>query len=140
MTDAQRLVDQLIQHEGVRLKPYRDTVGKLTIGCGRNLDDVGISHAEAMLLLEHDLEACIHDLASFPWFVTLDPVRQRVLVDMRFQLGARGIRKFKATLAAVASGDYVQAGDNMLASLWAKQTPNRAHRLARWMKTGSDDE
>lgn len=47
-----RLHDMLIRHEGLRLKPYHDTVRKLTIGIGRNLDDVGITHEEALILLE----------------------------------------------------------------------------------------
>ncbi len=43
-----RLRQMLIRHEGLRRKPYRDTVGKLTIGAGRNLDDVGITREEAL--------------------------------------------------------------------------------------------
>ena len=34
------LIEQLIDHEGIELKAYKDTVGKITIGVGRNLDDV----------------------------------------------------------------------------------------------------
>jgi hypothetical protein len=39
MTEAlmNRIKAQLIRHEGLRLKPYRCTAGKLTIGIGRNL-------------------------------------------------------------------------------------------------------
>ena len=33
-----RIKEQLVRHEGLRLKPYRCTAGKLTIGIGRNLD------------------------------------------------------------------------------------------------------
>lgn len=49
------LKDMLIRHEGLKLKPYRDTVGKLTIGAGRNLNDLGISEREAMFLLDNDI-------------------------------------------------------------------------------------
>src|SRR5688572_26548191 len=97
-THRQKLVDQLLLHEGLRLKPYPDTKGKITIGVGRNLSDKGITHSEAMLLLDHDLDECITDLASFPWFAGLDPVRQRVLIDMRLNLGPTGFRSFKRTL------------------------------------------
>ncbi len=46
MTDAlmNRIKAQLVRHEGLKLKPYRCTAGKLTIGIGRNLDNCGISH------------------------------------------------------------------------------------------------
>ncbi len=42
-------------NEGMRLKPYRCSAGKLTIGYGRNLDDRGISAHEANDLFENDL-------------------------------------------------------------------------------------
>ena len=60
MTEAlmNRIKAQLVRHEGLRLKPYRCTAGKLTIGIGRNLDDCGISQTEAYLLLENDIRNC----------------------------------------------------------------------------------
>ena len=139
MTDRQRLVEQLLLHEGLRLKPYTDSVGKLTIGVGRNLTDKGISKAEAMTLLDHDIDECVTDLATFPWFAGLDPVRQRVLVDLRFNLGPKGFRSFARTLASVEQGDYVTAGEQMLQSRWASQVSFRADRLARMMRSGLDE-
>lgn len=138
MNDRERLRAQLMLHEGVRRFPYTDTVGKLTIGVGRNLTDVGISNAEALVLLDNDLDACIHDLVTFPWFLELDAVRQRVLVDMRFNLGPTGLRTFRNTLAAVARRDYEAAAKGMLQSLWAKQVGGRAIRLATMMRAGVD--
>ncbi len=143
MTDASRarLVRQLTAHEGVRLKPYVDTVGKVTIGIGRNLTDRGISDDEAFFLLENDINASIIDLAQrYRWFIELDEVRQRVLVDMAFNMGGARLAKFKNMLAAVERGDYKAASVAMLASLWARQVKGRAIRLARWMETGSDIE
>src|SRR5678816_491026 len=110
MTDLQRLVDQLILHEGFRLKPYVDTVGKITIGVGRNLTDKGISRSEGLILLDNDIAEVVTDLAqSFPWFPHLDPIRQRVLMDMRFNLGPTRFRKFVSTLASVEAGRYADA-------------------------------
>lgn len=129
---------QLVAHEGLRLKPYPDTVGKLTIGYGRNLSDRGISKDEAELLLMHDLQEAIAAAGTYPWFAGLDPVRQRVVVDMLFNLGATKFRKFVGTIAAIASGDYVKASAHMLNSLWARQVGARATRLARMMATGED--
>jgi lysozyme len=40
--NRKKLLTELIDDEDIRLKPYRDTVGKLTIGIGRNLYDRGI--------------------------------------------------------------------------------------------------
>lgn len=131
------LKDQLIAHEGLRLKPYQDTVGKLTIGVGRNLDDAGISTHEAMLLLDHDIEAVEDDLDQrLPWWRGLSEARQLVLADMCFNLGIARLQGFKNTLAAIHAGDYEAAADGMLASKWAGQVGKRAHRLARMMREG----
>ena len=140
MSDRQRLVDQLLLHEGLRCKPYTDTVGKITIGVGRNLTDVGISKREALDLLDHDLDAAIADLASaFPWFLELDAVRQRVLVDMRVNLGLTRLRGFVNMLQAVEQGDYLTASEHMRASRWAQQVKFRADRLANMMASGLDE-
>jgi lysozyme len=139
MTITSVLRDQLIAHEGLRLKPYHDTVGKLTIGVGRNLTDVGISQEEALYLLDNDLRASIADLERLPWFESLDPIRQRVVVDMRFNLGPSKFRGFHNTIAAMTVGDYERASRLMLRSKWAEQVGGRAARLARMMQTGHDE-
>lgn len=139
MTDRQVLVDELVRDEGIRLVVYLDPIGIPTIGVGRNLRDRGISRAEAFMLLDHDLDECITDLAGFPWFVGLDSVRQRAIVNMRFNLGPARFRGFRRMLTALAAGDYVTASHEMLASDWATQVGRRADRLARMMLTGQVD-
>lgn len=129
-------MEQLIRHEGLRLFPYRDSVGKLTIGVGRNLTDVGISRDEALTLLAADVVEASNDLASFPWFRSLSEARRRALIDMRFNLGATGFRGFRATLAALASGDYAKAAAQMRHSKWYGQVGRRGEALARMVETG----
>ena len=138
VADRHALWQQLIRHEGIRLKVYTDSVGVPTIGVGRNLKDKGITHAEAMVLLEHDIDECVRDCATFPWFEDLDAVRQRVIVEMRFQLGPTKLRRFTNTLAAVARGDYPATARGMLNSKWARQTPTRVKRLAEMMRSGDE--
>ena len=55
---------------------------------------------------------------------------------MAFQMGIAGLMGFRNTLATIERGDYQRAGDEMLMSKWATQTPNRAKRLSEQMKTG----
>lgn len=139
MFDRQKLIQQLRRHEGERLKPYRCSSGKLTIGVGRNLDDRGITAAESAYLLNNDIDRVWVELESrMPWIRQLNEARQRVLLDMAFNLGIDGLMKFRNTLATIRAGDYQKAGVMMLDSLWAKQVDNRARRLARMMQTGSD--
>lgn len=130
------VVDLLKLHEGLKLKPYRDTVGKLTIGYGRNLDDVGITVEEATRMLHHDIAQCIKQLETLAAFSGLDEVRRAVLIDMTFNLGFAGILGFKKMWKAIEAGNYDRAADEMLDSRWARQVGQRSVRLARMMKTG----
>ena len=135
--DSVKLIAELERDEGVRLKPYRDSVGKLTIGIGRNLDDVGITLDETHYLLNGDIARAEADLdARLPWWQTLDPVRQRVLVNMCFNMGIAGLLTFANTLELVRVGQYADAADHMLASKWAGQVGPRAQRLADMMRDG----
>ena len=128
---------ELIRDEGKRLKPYRCTEGFLTIGVGRNLEANGISEATARQMLEEDIadrEAGLDRNA--PWWRSLSDARQRALVNMAFQLGVTGLMEFKNTLAALQIGSYERAYREALDSEWAKQTPERAERVARMLREG----
>lgn len=132
------LASQLLRDEGQRLFPYVDTVGKTTIGVGRNLTDDGISQAECDTLLANDISAATVRLESaFPWTQGLDPVRQAVLVNMTFNMGIGGLAGFKETLAKIQAGDYSGAAQAMLQSAWAAQVGPRAQRLAIQMESGT---
>ena len=132
-----RASEQLKVDEGFRKYPYKDTVGKLTVGYGRNLDDVGISDPEALILLDHDLQAAGMELIkTFPFVAGLDVPRQAALLNMAFNLGINRLRGFKKMWMAIAEGDYLIASDEMLDSKWAKQVGERANRLAAIMRNG----
>jgi lysozyme len=133
-----RIKEQLVRHEGLRLKPYRCTAGKLTIGVGRNLDDSGISQSEAYIMLINDIMNCEKQLqAKIPdIYNQLDEVRKSVLLNMCFNLGINGLLGFKNTLAFVKAGDWERAANNMLVSRWAKQVGRRAIELSELMRKG----
>lgn len=128
--DEVQLRRDLRRDEGVRLKPYYCTAGKLSIGAGRNLDDAGITEAEAVILLENDIAKVKLRLdQSVPFWRTLPEPAARGLCNMCYQLGIGGLLKFKQTLALLEIGDYNSAADEALNSLWAKQCPERAMRV-----------
>lgn len=134
MTDD-KLIQRVIQHEGLMLKPYKCPAGKLTIGVGRNLEDVGISKEEAMFLLENDLNRCHQEcLRAFMWYGELDNARQGVIQEMCFNLGLARLKTFKKMLLACKLGNYELAAHEMLSSLWARQVGKRAETLADIMK------
>lgn len=137
--NKKKMIAQLRLHEGERLKPYRCTAGKLTIGVGRNLDDRGITSDESAYLLNNDIDShWIELLEHLPWVETLDEVRQRVMLDMAFNLGIFGLLTFHRTLGHIKAGNYALAASAMLESKWARQVGQRARRLATMMKTGQD--
>jgi lysozyme len=139
LVNHQPLWEQLIRHEGLRLKPYRCSAGKLTIGIGRNIEDVGITEEEALVLLGNDISRVITELdRNIPTFSGLDEIRKRVLVDMCFNLGISRLMKFRRMLAALEAFDYAQAAVEMMDSRWAHQVGNRAKRLKHMMKTGEE--
>lgn len=131
------LKQQLTRHEGSRLKPYKDTVGKTTIGVGRNLDDVGIFPDEEELMLTNDINRAIKDLDDhLSWANSLDEPRKMVLVNLCFNIGITRLLGFQKMLIALQSGDYTTAAKEMMDSLWAKQVKYRAVELAHQMETG----
>lgn len=135
--DNDILKQDLINDEGLKLKPYRDSVGKLTIGVGRNLDDEGITEAEALYLLNNDIQRVETELATVPDFPQLSDVRQRVLIEMTFNLGLGGVMEFKEMWSAIQAQDWDAAADAMLNSEWATEVGQRAVRLAACMRTGA---
>lgn len=131
--DLTALREQLILHEGLRLRPYRDTVGKLTIGVGRNLTDKGISAPEAMALLEHDIAETMDGITqALPWTANLPAACQRVLIDVGFNTGLNGLLQFHRTLEAMQKGDYLSAAQYLTES---KLAPKRAARLAAMLRS-----
>lgn len=135
--DRAALLKELLRDEGLKLTAYRDTVGKLTIGIGHNLERP-ISEPAAQRIFEDDVDEHWRELqAALPWVDQLDDVRQRVLLNMAFNLGVPGLLKFTNTLELIRMGRYAKAADAMLHSLWASQVKSRAVRLAAMMREGT---
>jgi lysozyme len=136
MNNDQLSVDLIID-EGKIKTLYLDSLGVPTIGVGRNLRDRGLSDDEIAYLLKNDIAIVLADLdKNLPWWRLMTEARQRTLANMTFNLGITKLLKFSNTLAYMRSGDYDQAANGMLDSLWAKQVPNRATRLAKIMRAG----
>lgn len=138
--DKQKLTKELRRDEGVVPFAYEDHLGNLTIGVGRLIDKRkggGLSDAEIDFLLSNDIDRFEKQVIdALPWYSRLDDVRQRVLVNMAFNLGIAGLLGFKNTLAMIERGDYAGAAKGMLNSKWATQVGERAKRLATMMETG----
>ena len=125
-----KIEKQLELHEGKSKKPYVDTVGKITIGIGRNLTDVGLSEDEIQYLFQNDLKRVIRGLDHWlPWWREKPENVRNVLMDMCFNLGIEGLLNFKKFLSAVRVDNYNDAAREMQDSKWYNQVGNRAKTL-----------
>ena len=138
MIKLKSIEEQLILHEGLRLKPYRCKAGKLTIGVGRNLEDKGLTEQEALFLLRNDIAEAELQLTQYDWYTSLSPIRQKVLIDMAVNLGMGSLLDFKHMIAALGRKDYKSAAGEMVNSRWYGQVGTRSKRLVEMMATGED--
>lgn len=159
--------EQLILHEGLRTQIYTCPANKLTIGVGRNLEDTGlyefeqkrilndygltkqevidilqdrgITQEEALYMLNNDIMIIRAELENtYRWFNFLNEVRQKVIIDMRFNLGSSGFAGFKNMIRHIENMNYWNAGEEMKNSKWYSQVKTRADRLIKMMVTGQD--
>ncbi|WP_165856748.1 glycoside hydrolase family protein [Marinobacter sp. JSM 1782161] len=134
--NRQLLRSQLERHEGLRLEPYKDTVGKLTIGYGRNIEDNGISRDEADFMLDNDIDSIESELRRLPAYNALCASRQTVIANMAFNMGVPTLLQFRKMWAAIDSMDWARAAAEMMDSRWARQVGNRAVELSEIMRSG----
>ena len=133
-----KLAEQLKRHEGLRLKLYKCSAGKNTIGVGHNLDDNGISESISEMLLIEDIANAEKALnAALGWTRQLDEARRCVLLNMVFNIGIGRLMGFKKMIAAVQGGQWSVAAAEMRASKWAVQVGKRADELAWQMELGT---
>lgn len=145
----QKLLDKLRQDEGFEPEPYRDHLGKLTIGIGWLLppEEGGeelppgyappLTEQQGVELARYKINQKVAGLARIDTFNTLDPMRQEILVECAYQIGVAGLAKFKRMWAALADGNYLEAAKEMLDSKVAReQTPKRWEDHAKRMVGG----
>jgi len=132
------LFDLIVRHEGIRLKPYKDSLGNITIGVGRNLDGVGITENEAMILLFNDIRTSIQEAEkNFKWYEDLGDIRKTVIISMIFNLGITKFKGFRRMIAAMELKDYSAASDEMIDSRWYEQVRDRGSELSFMMRKGA---
>ena len=148
----EKLKEQLILHEGLKLNAYKCPADKWTIGVGRNLEANPLSEEEmlevlkksgitkdmAMYWLEREIRQVKRKLANYEWYTSQSEIRRRVLIDMAFNLGVSGLLSFQNMIGALEVGNYEVAAEEMLDSRWAEQVGKRAERLSLMMETNED--
>jgi lysozyme len=168
MVDIVKMEAQLVLHEGLKLHMYLDTEGNDTLGVGYNASSRGldafaqiidrdlrwmkgdygtsiISRPEALKMCRADIQRVeaatrIH----FAMYDQLDPVRQRVVIDMAFNMGLKALG-FRNAIAAAQVRDWSATSREMYKSKWSRQVGDgpggkrdRVDRLAQMVLTGQE--
>jgi lysozyme len=117
--------------------PYLDSVGKLTVGYGHNLEDTPITKQAAECIMIEDLKAEEALLTRLlPIFHSIQGPRREALLNMAFNLGSHGLIKFRRMWAAIGRHDWESASLEAADSKWAKQVGRRATELVEQIRTG----
>ena len=134
------LIDDLKKHEGFRSTVYQCTEGYDTIGYGFAIKDLELDEDIAELILMRKLDNLQKRISSvFGWFYNSPKEVQDIVTNMCYQLGISGFSKFKKTIYYLETEQYEEASIEMLDSLWAKQTPNRAKELSEALRSVASD-
>lgn len=140
-----KLIETLKRHEGVKAHAYKDSLGILHIGCGRNIEDstehrgIGLSDEEIDFMLANDIARTIQELSEeYRWFQELDEgARRDGIINMHFNLGRYRFAKFVKAIDHMESGNYDAAASEFLDSRWAKQVKGRSLEVTDMIKTNT---
>ncbi|MFA5323156.1 MAG: glycoside hydrolase family protein [Smithella sp.] len=145
------LKELLVKHEGWKLKPYKCSAGKWTVGCGYNFSDNPlpediekylsitecITDEMADRLLDLSIGWAVADCHKlFPRFNKFSQKRQDALIDFLFNVGIRTAKKFVHTIAAINTGRWEDAADGFRNSAWFRQVNERGIEIASMIEDG----
>jgi len=139
MIDLAKLTASINDNESIRLLPYTDTTGHITIGWGTNLN-AGITQAEADYLRDNRISSAVETAKAQPWWPMVqdcDP-RARAFIEILFNMGLAKFNEFTKAIAAALQSDWQTCSAELLESLWAQQVGERAERLVAMVATGED--
>lgn len=133
--DFDLMSKELVSDEGDLAYAYQDSLGYWTIGSGILIDrrkGGQLYPEERAYILSNRIRLALQDIDQEPWYIACtSDTQKRGVLNMRYQLGPTGIRAFVQALALMSSGKFKEAGQELRASLWYKQTPARAERVIR---------
>lgn len=132
------IYEQIERDEGFVARPRQDTLGHWFVGFGWDLcHGPPLDRDIARMILRDHVAMVVADLRNrLPWTMELSQPRFAALINMGYQLGINGLLGFRKMLGAMQAGDFGQAAREAIDSEWAKQTPERAKRIAAQIERG----
>jgi lysozyme len=113
MLKSEMIQNYIKKNEGLKLKPYKCTAGKTTIGYGRNIEDKGITKDEADFIFYTDFANCLNEYEKIFEGIKIDDTAEMVCLDMLFNLGLPTFRKFKNFIKCIKNKEYSEAADEI---------------------------
>ena len=130
----------IAKHEGYEPRVYKCPNGYDTIGYGFAIKDLYMDKEIADLILDKKIRGILASIEANEdwdtWFWDKPQNVKEVLINMIFQIGFTGVRKFRKTIQYIKDDNFLLAGEEMLDSKWAKSdSPNRAKELSDIIKS-----
>ncbi len=137
MSFESELLQQIKEHEGLRLFPYKCPAGKLTIGYGHNLQDNGLTKTACEFILYDDIDEAKRNLKTIfggEFFENLPKNKKIALIDMMFNLGMVKFLTFKRFVFAVETQNWENASYEVIHSRAYEQNKKRYKKIAEQIK------
>ena len=139
------IMDMIKKHEGVRTKPYKDSLGLWTVGVGHLIGDGKslppewnreFTMEEIDALFAKDYEHHKKQAEKTPGYDKANERGRGALIDLAFNMGGAWYKKFKNAAAALAAGDFNKAAEELTDSMWYKQVKGRAQTIVAMIRDG----
>ena len=132
----QNLKNRIKKNEGFSIKPYKDQLGYPTIGYGhlilsneKHLLKKKTNKTDLENIFQKDFKKALKGFNVYLRSFCSNKKEAELLIEMVFQIGIKGVLKFKKLLHNIRKGNKHLVCFEMMSSLWYKQTPNRVKRL-----------
>ena len=149
MTGGDKDVMEMIKvHEGVRTKPYKDSLGLWTIGVGHLIGDGKslppewnreLSMQEVDELFAKDYAQHKQMAMKTPGWDKANETGQAAMIDLAFNMGGNWYKKWPSTAKALEAGDFDKAADGLKDSKWYQQVKGRAVKIVSMIREGSKE-
>ena len=141
MRDLDNLKEMIVKHEGHEPRVYKCSNGFDTIGYGFAIKDLFFDKETSDFVLDKKIRGILGGINADEddwdtWFWDKPQAIREVLINMIYQIGFSGVRKFKKTIRYIKEDNFSLAAEEMLDSKWARSdSPNRAKELSDIVKS-----
>lgn len=137
----------IIKHEGIRDKPYKDSLGLWTVGVGHLIGDGKtlpeeynrtFTNAEIMKMFDDDFEHHAKAAEKIPGYNKSNQPAQGALIDLTFNMGTSWYKKWPTFVKKLSEGDFQGAAEELASSKWATQVKSRAQTIIGLITGGGE--